>query len=94
MPAGVVSPLLLLLPAILGLSLANMTSPPAVRADVVFDDCQPTPDGGITCDTHPTGETLLKDETTRFGFFDEASPGWDEFEPYEGYEDMFGGNDS
>ena len=62
------------------------------RAGVEFDNCQPTPDGGVTCDTRPTGNTLADDEAARYGLFDEASPGWAEFDPYEGYDDMFGGN--
>ena len=63
-------------------------------ADVVFDDCQPTADGGVTCDTRPTGETLVDDEAARFGLYDAASPGWDEFEPFEADDDMFGGNET
>ena len=62
------------------------------RAGVEFDNCQATPDGGVTCDTRPTGNTLADDEAARYGLFDEASPGWSEFDPYEGYDDMFGGN--
>ena len=62
------------------------------RAGVAFENCQPTPDGGVTCDTRPTGNTLADDEAARYGLFDEASPGWSEFDPYEGYDDMFGGN--
>ena len=38
------------------------------------------------------GNTLADDEAARYGLFDEASPGWAEFDPYEGYDDMFGGN--
>jgi hypothetical protein len=64
----------------------------SARAGVEFDNCQPTADGGITCDTRPTGNTLADDEAARYGLFDEASPGWSEFDPYEGYDDMFGGN--
>jgi hypothetical protein len=64
----------------------------AARADVVFEDCHPTADGGISCDTRPTGDTLLDDEAARFGLFDAASPGWNEFEPFEADDDMFGGN--
>jgi len=26
--------------------------------------------------------------------WDQASPGWDEFEPYQGYDDMFSGNET
>lgn len=73
----------------LGLGLAL----PAA-ADVVFDDCQPTADGGVTCDTRPTGETLVDDEAARFGLYNQASPGWDEFEPFEADDDMFGGNET
>ncbi|SBO43418.1 hypothetical protein [Cyanobium sp. NIES-981] len=61
-------------------------------ADVVFDDCRPTADGGVSCDTRPTGDTLLNDEAARFGLFDAASPGWSEFEPFEADDDMLGGN--
>jgi hypothetical protein len=63
-----------------------------VRADVVFQDCQSTPDGGISCDTRPTGNTLLDDEAARYGLLNEASPGWAEFDPYQGYDEMLGGN--
>jgi hypothetical protein len=68
--------------------------PALARSGVVFDDCQPTPDGGVTCDTRPTGNTLLDDEAARYGLFNEASPGWAEFDPYQGYDDMFGGNET
>ncbi len=61
-------------------------------AGLQFDNCQQLPGGGITCDTRPTGNTLDDDEAARYGLFDEASPGWSEFDPYEGYDDMFGGN--
>ena len=27
-----------------------------------------------------------------YGLMDQASPGWAEYNPYEGYEDMLGGN--
>lgn len=64
------------------------------QAGVRFENCQPTADGGLTCDTRPTGNTLMDDEAARFGLFDEASPGWSEFNPYEGYDDMFGGNET
>ena len=63
-----------------------------VRADVVFQDCQSTPDGSISCDTRPTGNTLLNDEAARYGLLNEASLGWAEFDPYQGYDDMLGGN--
>ena len=75
----------------LALALPLLAALPG-RAGVEFDNCQPTPDGGVTCDTRPTGNTLADDEAARYGLFDEASPGWAEFDPYEGYDDMFGGN--
>jgi hypothetical protein len=75
----------------LALALPWVVVTPA-RAGVEFDNCQPTPDGGVTCDTRPTGNTAADDEAARYGLFNEASPGWSEFDPYEGYDDMFGGN--
>ncbi|CAK6698837.1 lactate dehydrogenase [Synechococcus sp. CCY9201] len=66
----------------------------AGQAGVVFQNCVQDADGGITCDTRPTGNTLMDDEAARFGLFDEASPGWNEFDPYQGYDDMFGGNET
>ena len=81
--------LLVLSAALVG---AALTAGLPARAGVEFDNCQPTPDGGVTCDTRPTGNTLANDEDARYGLLDEASPGWAEFDPYEGYDDMFGGN--
>jgi hypothetical protein len=63
-----------------------------VHAGVEFTDCQRAPGGGVTCNTEPTGNTLMDDEAARYGLFNEASPGWSEFDPYQGYDDMFGGN--
>ena len=83
------------LPLLLGVALllaAPLAAPSPVRAGLEFDNCQPTADGGVTCDTRPTGNTRADDEAARYGLFDEASPGWSEFDPYEGYDDMFGGN--
>ena len=77
--------------ALLAAMLFPLAALPA-RAGVEFENCQPTPDGGVSCDTRPTGTTLDDDEAARYGLFDEASPGWSEFDPYEGYDDMFGGN--
>ena len=65
----------------------------AARAGVVFDDCVTAADGSITCDTRPTGNTLMDDEAARYGLFDQASPGWAEYNPYEGYDQMLGGGD-
>lgn len=66
--------------------------PSAVQAGVQFENCVHGSDGAITCDTVPTGDTLLDDESARFGLLQNASPGWSEFDPYEGLEDEFGGN--
>ncbi|WP_411867854.1 hypothetical protein [Vulcanococcus limneticus] len=77
----------------LATAVAGLAAAPG-QAGVRFENCQPTADGGLTCDTRPTGNTLMDDEAARFGLFDEASPGWSEFNPYEGYDDMFGGNET
>jgi len=78
---------------LLAWSVALLSGTP-VRAGVEFDNCQPTADGGISCDTRPTGNTLMDDESARYGLFNDASPGWSEFDPDEGFEDDFGGNDT
>lgn len=74
--------------ALVGLGLAP------VQAGVEFDNCQPAGDGGITCDTRPTGNTQMDAEAARYGLFNEASPGWSEFDPDQGFEDDFGGNET
>ena len=80
--------------ALVGLGLGLPPGPSPARVDVVFQNCVPVAGGGITCDTRPEGNTLMNDEAARYGLFDQASPGWDEFEPYQGYDDMFGGNET
>lgn len=65
---------------------------PAARAGVLFENCVGGPDGAITCDTVPTGDTLFDAEAARDGLFQNASPGWSEFDPYGGFADDFGGN--
>lgn len=75
-------------------ALVLLVALPPARADVVFENCQPTADGGITCDTRPTGNTQMDDEAARYGLFNEASPGWSEFDPDQGFEDDFGGNET
>lgn len=75
-------------------ALVLLVALPPARADVVFENCQPTADGGITCDTRPTGNTLMDAEAARDGLFQQASPGWNEFNPVEGYDEMFGGNET
>ena len=77
--------------ALLGLLLA---AAPPLQAGVRFENCVTSADGSISCDTVPTGNTLADDEAARFGLFANASPGWNEFDPYAGYEDDFGGNQS
>lgn len=79
--------LLLALPLLVALPLL-----PAARAGVLFENCVGGPDGSITCDTVPTGDTLFDAEAARDGLLQNASPGWSEFDPYEGFEDDFGGN--
>ena len=79
--------------ALLAWAVALLGAAPA-RAGVEFDNCQPTADGGISCDTRPTGNTLMDDEAARYGLFNDASPGWSEFDPDEGFEDDFGGNET
>ena len=64
------------------------------RAGVEFDNCQPSTDGGISCDTRPTGNTQMDEEAARYGLFNDASPGWSEFDPDQGFEDDLGGNDT
>ena len=63
-----------------------------VLAQVRFDDCQPVAGGGITCNTVPYGNTRADMIDGEFGLMDQASPGWAEYNPYEGYDDMLGGN--
>ncbi len=72
------------------LLLAVPLLPLAGRAQVRFQDCEPAAGGGVTCDTEPEGNTLLQDQAARFGLFDAASPGWEEFDPYAEDEPFFG----
>jgi hypothetical protein len=62
------------------------------HAGVRFENCVTAADGSISCDTVPTGNTLANDEAARYGLLDNASPGWSEFDPYGGYGEDFGGN--
>ncbi|WP_254217317.1 lactate dehydrogenase [Synechococcus sp. CCY 9618] len=75
------------------LFLALMASGPGrVLAGVQFENCVTGTDGSISCDTVPTGGTLMDDVDARYGLLQNASPGWSEFDPYQGYDDDFGGN--
>ncbi len=69
-----------------------LLTPRAVEAQVRFDDCQPVAGGGISCNTVPYGNTRTQMIDGEYGLLDQASPGWAEYDPYEGYEDMLGGN--
>ena len=64
-----------------------------VQAHVVFDNCQTLPGGAVSCDTRPTGNTRDNDEAARYGLFDQASPGWNEYDPEGGYNSMMGFNE-
>jgi hypothetical protein len=79
--------------AVGAISTALLVGQPG-RAGVEFDNCQPAADGGISCDTRPTGNTQMDDEAARYGLFNDASPGWSEFDPDQGFEDDLGGNDT
>lgn len=79
--------------AVGAISIGLLLAQPS-RAGVEFDNCQPSADGGISCDTRPTGNTQMDDEAARYGLFNDASPGWSEFDPDQGFEDDLGGNDT
>ena len=64
----------------------------SVKGQVRFNDCQPVAGGGVTCNTVPYGNTRTQMIDGQYGLLDQASPGWAEYDPYEGYEDMLGGN--
>ncbi|KZR70164.1 hypothetical protein PMIT1313_00815 [Prochlorococcus marinus str. MIT 1313] len=61
-------------------------------AQVRFDDCEPSAAGGVTCNTVPEGNTRMQMIDGESGLLDDASPGWSEYDPYEGYEDMLDDN--
>lgn len=76
----------------LALIAATLLLPgPAVRAGVRFENCVQGSDGSISCDTVPTGNTYLNDKDAQYGLLQQASPGWAEFNPYQGYDEDFGG---
>ena len=70
----------------LGVFLVLAGAGPA-QAGIDFTGCTSGPDGSITCNTVPTGNTLTDDIDARYGLDDEASPGWSEYEPYQGFDD-------
>ena len=57
-----------------------------------FDDCTPLDGGGVTCNTVLYGNTRMQMIDGEYDLMDQASPGWAEYDPYEGYEDMLGWN--
>jgi hypothetical protein len=74
------------------LSALIATAPGLALAGVQFENCVTGSDGSLSCDTVPTGNTLLNDVEARYGLLQNASPGWSEFDPYQGYDDDFGDN--
>ena len=71
---------------IVGLGVLLLIAAGPVQAGIDFTGCTSGPDGSITCNTVPTGNTLTDDIDARYGLDDEASPGWSEYEPYQGFE--------
>ena len=72
---------------IVGLGALLLLAAGPAQAGIDFTGCTSGPDGSITCNTVPTGNTLTDDIDARYGLDDEASPGWSEFEPYQGFDD-------
>ena len=70
----------------LGVLLLLAAAGPA-QAGIDFTGCTSGPDGSITCITVPTGNTLTDDIDARYGLDAEASPGWSEYEPFQGFDD-------
>lgn len=77
-------------PSIFALSLLLALPAGPALACVAFENCVRGPGGSLTCDTVPTGDTLLDDKEAQFGLFQNASPGWNEFNPFQGYDEDFG----
>ena len=75
----------------LGVLLVLAAAGPA-QAGIDFTGCTSGPDGSITCNTVPYGNTRANMIDGEYGLLDQASPGWAEYNPYEGYDDMLGGN--
>ncbi len=81
------------LPLLALIAAAGLALPAASRAGVRFENCVQGSDGSISCDTVPTGNTYLNDKDAQYGLLQQASPGWSEFNPYQGYNEDFGGDD-
>jgi hypothetical protein len=89
-PHALPAPRLALGAALVSLALLFTAPIPPARAGVQFENCVQGSDGSITCDTVPTGNTAMDDVDARYGLLQQASPGWSEFNPYEGYDEDFG----
>ena len=72
---------------IVGLGVLLLLASAPAQAGIDFTGCTSGPDGSITCNTVPTGNTLTDDIDARYGLDSEASPGWSEYEPYQGFDD-------
>ena len=73
------------------LLIGAAASSAAAHAGVMFTGCVSGSDGSITCNTVPTGNTYQNDQAARYGLLQNASPGWSEFSPYQGYNQELGG---
>ena len=71
---------------IVGLGVLILLVAGPAQAGIDFTGCTSGPDGSITCNTVPTGNTLTDDIDARYGLDDEDSPGWSEYEPYQGFD--------
>jgi|TARA_Y100000991_G_scaffold202344_1_gene176099 hypothetical protein len=76
---------------ILGIGVLLLMGALPAQAGIDFTGCTSGPDGSITCNTVPTGNTLTDDIDARYDLDSEASPGWSEFEPDQGFDQDFGG---
>lgn len=79
--------------SLLLLAASLLAAPLAVQAGIRFENCVQGSDGSLSCDTVPTGNTYLDDKDAQYGLLQQASPGWAEFNPYQGYDEDFGGGD-
>jgi hypothetical protein len=76
---------------ILGIGVLLLMGALPAQAGIDFTGCTSGPDGSITCNPVPTGNTLTDDIDARYDLDSEASPGWSEFEPDQGFDQDFGG---
>ncbi|MFM7314079.1 MAG: hypothetical protein ACKO0M_13090 [Cyanobium sp.] len=76
--------------ALTWMALILLTPAAPARAGISFANCVRGQDGSLTCDTVPTGNTLFDDKAAQYGLLQNASPGWSEFDPYQGYDQELG----